>query len=96
MKQLELFLVLFSVDHIKKILIPKTNNILIHLTNPEAFKLFKIFCLKDTDYVMKKMAISVTFDELDGARKRRYFIDRIETKDTKQFTYRQPFGDNIR
>ena len=58
--------------------------------------LFKIFCMKYPDYVMKIMASWMTLDVLDGASTRRYFLDRSGTKDTKQFTYRQPFGINFR
>ena len=59
-------------------------------------KLFKIFCMKDPDYVMKIVASWITLDELEGARTRRYFIDSSGTKETKQFTYRQPYGISFR
>ena len=49
-------------------------------------KLSKIFCTKDTDYVMKIMETWTTLDELEGARTRRYFIDSSGTKETNQFT----------
>ena len=58
--------------------------------------LFKIFCMKDLYYVMKIMVSWMTLDELEGARTRRYFIDRSGTKDMKQFKYRKPFGNNFR
>ena len=59
-------------------------------------KLFKIFCMKDPDYVMKIMASWMTLDGLEGARTRRYFIDINGTKETKHFTYRKPFGIHFR
>ena len=46
-------------------------------------KLFKIFCMKYPDYVMKIVASWITLDELEGARTRRYFIDSSGTKETK-------------
>ena len=55
-------------------------------------KLFKIFCMKDPDYVTRIMESWVKLDELEGAKTRRDFIDRSGKKDTKQFIYRQPFG----
>ena len=59
-------------------------------------KLFQIFCMKEPDYVMKIMAIWVALDELQGERKVIYFIYRSVTKDTNQFTYRNPFGVHFR
>ena len=59
-------------------------------------KLFKIFCMKEPDYAMKKMASWMALDELEGARTRRYFVDRIGAKDMKQFTYWQLFGLHFR
>ena len=59
-------------------------------------KLFKIFCMKEPYYVMKIMVSWMTFDELEGARTGRYFIDSSGTKETKHFTYRQPFGIHFR
>ena len=55
-------------------------------------KPFQIFCMKEPDYVMKIMAIWMTLEELDGAKTRRDFADSSGTKQTKLFTYRQPFG----
>ena len=55
-------------------------------------KLFKMFSMNDLDYVMKILASWMTLDELEGARKRTYFIESSRKKDTKKFTYRQPFG----
>ena len=52
--------------------------------------------MKDMDYVMKAMTSWMTLDELEGARTRRDFIDSSGTKETKQFTYRQPFGLHFR
>ena len=49
-------------------------------------KLFKRFCMKYPDYVMKIMAIWVTLDKLEGASTRRDFIDRGGTNETKHFT----------
>ena len=48
-------------------------------------KLFKTFCMKDPDYVMKIMVSWMTLDELEGARTRRYFIARSGKKGSKQF-----------
>ena len=62
----------------------------------EYYKLFKIFCMKEPDYAMKIIAIWMTLDELEGASTRIYFIDMSGTKDTKQFTYWQPFGIHFR
>ena len=59
-------------------------------------KLFIIFCMKDPDYLMNIMVSWMTLDELEGAKTRRYFIDSIGTKETKQFTYRNPFGLRFR
>ena len=52
--------------------------------------------MKELDYVMKIMASWMTLDKLEGARTRRDFIDSSEMKETKQFTYRQPFGIHLR
>ena len=62
----------------------------------EENKLFKIFLMKEPDYVMKMMASWMKIDELEGARKRRDFIDSSGTKDTQQFTYWKTFGINFR
>ena len=59
-------------------------------------KLFKVFFMKDPNYVMKIMSSWVTLDELEGARTRRDFIERSGTKDTKQSTYWQPIGIRFR
>ena len=59
-------------------------------------KLFKKTFIKYPDYVMKIMASWMTLDELEGARTIRYLVDSSGTKETKQFTYRQPFGLQIR
>ena len=58
--------------------------------------LLKIFCIKEPDCVMKIIASWMTFDDLEGARTRIYFIDSSGTKEMKQFTYRKPFGVNFR
>ena len=55
-------------------------------------KLFKIFWTEDPDYVMKIMVSYMTLDDLEGAKKRRNFIDSSGKKETKNFTYRKPFG----
>ena len=52
--------------------------------------------MKEPDYVMKIMASWMTRDALEGAGTRRYFKDRSGTKETNQFTYRQPFGIHFR
>ena len=49
-------------------------------------KLFKIFCMKDIDYVMTIMESLMTLDELEGTKAKRYFIDISRPKDKKQFT----------
>ena len=36
--------------------------------------------MKEPDYLMKIMASWMTLDELEGARTRRHFVDRIGTK----------------
>ena len=55
----------------------------------EGNKVFTIFfIMKDTDCTMKIMESLITLDKLDGARTRRDFINRRETKETKHFTYR--------
>ena len=51
-------------------------------------KLFKIFCVKQTDYLMKMMVSWMKFYELEGAKKRRDFIDSSGMKQTKLVTYR--------
>ena len=55
-------------------------------------KSFRIFCMKEPDYVMNIMVSWMTLRELEGAKTRRDFIDSSGMKETKQFTYRQPFG----
>ena len=47
--------------------------------------------MKKPDYVMKIMASWMKLYGLEGARTRRYLIDRSVTKETNQFTYQQPF-----
>ena len=42
-------------------------------------KLFKIFCMKKPDYVMKIMASLITLDELEGASTRTDLIYSSET-----------------
>ena len=59
-------------------------------------KLFKIFCMKDPDYVMKIMTICMTLGELEGAKTRRDLIESSGTKEMKQFKYRHPFGIHFR
>ena len=55
-------------------------------------KLYKIFCMKYPDYVMKITASWKTLVQLEGARTRRYFIDISGTKETNQITYMQLSG----
>ena len=45
---------------------------------------------------MKMMVSWMKFYELEGAKKRRDFIDSSGTKDTKKFTYHHPFGIQFR
>ena len=52
--------------------------------------------MKEPYYVMKIMASWMTRYALEVARTRRCFKDSSGTKDTKQFTYRQPFGIHFR
>ena len=59
-------------------------------------KLFKIFCIKEPDYVMKIMVSWRTLDELEGETTRRDCIYNSGKKDMKQFTYWQPFGLHFR
>ena len=51
--------------------------------------------MKESDYVMKIMANWVAFDESEGTKTGRDFIQSSGTKDMKQFTYQQPFGLNF-
>ena len=69
----------------------EVSDILIIEARTEDIKLFKKFCMKYPDYVIKIMASWVILDELEVARTRKYFIDGNDTKDMKLFTYRQPF-----
>ena len=62
----------------------------------EDIKLFKIFCMKKTGYVMKIVSSWTTLYELEIARIERYFIDSSGTKDTNQFTYWHQFGIDFR
>ena len=48
----------------------------------EDHKLFIVFCVKDTYYLMKIMASWMTIDALEGAKTRRDFIYRSGMKDT--------------
>ena len=59
-------------------------------------KLFRILCMKDTDYVMKIISIWIKLYELYGTKTRRDFIDRNGTKGSNCFTYQHPFGLNLR
>ena len=59
-------------------------------------KLFGIFCIKYPNYVINIMAGSMKLDELEGANTRRYFIDSSGTKETNQFTHRNPYGIHFR
>ena len=52
--------------------------------------------MEDPDHVMKIIVSCMTLDELEGESTGRYFIERSGTKETKQFTYRQPFGLHFR
>ena len=58
--------------------------------------LFKIFSMKDLDYVMKIMASWMKIYELEGKKTRRDFIESSGTKETKYSTYRQLFGFHFR
>ena len=59
-------------------------------------KSFRIFCMKEMDYVMKIMACWMTLDKLKGANTRRDSIDISGTKEAKRFTYWQKFGIHFR
>ena len=63
---------------------------------PEDNKLFKMFFMKDLDYMTKIMTIWMTLNELEGERARRDFIDSSDTKETKHFTHQQQFGIHFR
>ena len=52
--------------------------------------------MKQSDYVMKIMVSFVTLDELEDTMTIAFSIDSSGTKDTKQFTYRQPFWIHFR
>ena len=55
-------------------------------------KLFKIFSMKETDYVMNILAGWKTVDGLEGKKTGRCFMERSVTKENQNFTYRKPFG----
>ena len=55
-------------------------------------KSFRIFCMKDPDYVMKIMASWFTLDELEGVKTGIEFVESSGKKYTKRFTYRKIFG----
>ena len=59
-------------------------------------KVFKIFCMKDPDYVTKIMVSWMTLDKTEGIRARSYFIDTNGTEDKKQFKHRKGFGIHFR
>ena len=59
-------------------------------------KLFKTSFTKEPYCVMKIWVSWMALDELEGAITRRYFIDSSGEKETKQFTYWQPFGLHFR
>ena len=46
-------------------------------------KSFRIFCVKEPDYLMKIMVVWMTHDELEGTKTRRYFIDSSGMKEKK-------------
>ena len=52
--------------------------------------------MKELYYVTNIMVSWMTLDGLEGSNIRGYFIDRIGTKETKQFTCRKPFGIHFR
>ena len=52
--------------------------------------------MKYPNYMINILAIWMTLDELEGERTRRYSIDIIGKKETKQFTYQHPFGIHFR
>lgn len=64
-------------------------------TKTEEGKPFKIFCMKEPDYVMKVMASWMTLNELEGARTKRDWKENGVNK-SKTFNYRQPFGLHFR
>ena len=59
-------------------------------------KPFRIFCMKEPDYVMNIMASWMTLDEVQSTKTRRDPIDSSGTNETKLFTYRHPFGLNFK
>ena len=58
---------------------------------PES-KAFKIFCSKESEYVMKIMATWMTLEELDGADTRREYKGRDGESLARLSKYSQPFG----
>ena len=50
-----------------------------------------MLCMKYPNYMINILAIWMTLDELEGERTRRYSIDIIGKKETKQFTYQKIF-----
>ena len=58
-------------------------------------KSFRLFCIKDPNYVMNIMAIFIPLDDLEVTNTRRDCIYRIGLKEKKNFTCRKLFGDNL-
>ena len=59
-------------------------------------KSFRMFCMKEPDYVIKIMASWITLDELEGAKTKRALIESSGMKETKEFIYWKPFGLHFR
>ena len=63
--------------------------------DPEG-KAFKIFCFKESEYVMKIMATWKKLEDLDGADTRRKYKGRDGQSLIRQFKYWHPFGLHFR
>ena len=53
---------------------------------------FRVFCLKESEYIMKIMALWMTLDNLEGAKPNCSYKGRDGEPLVKIFKYRQPFG----
>jgi hypothetical protein len=62
----------------------------------EEGKPFRIYCFKETDYVMKIMATWMTLDKLEDAPARREYKGANGQTVVQTFKYRQPFGLHFR
>ena len=58
-------------------------------------KSFHILFLKETDYVIKIMALRMTLDDMEGANMKCTYLGRDGDSQVKMFKYRQMFGFNF-